>query len=342
VKVARIFNEATSEVEDAMLLVTPDGEIVAANRAALVEFQIADPATAGRLSDLLQDDADRVADFLRRCSGSKESIPASLTCRPRDGFDSHEFRCDGALFWPEPEEPPLLKLRLRRKEAASRSFALLTQQIDELNREITSRKRYEIELSEALREQALLLRELQHRVRNTIQLFLSLLNRESRRAGSGAVDWRSLAAKYQAVGIVQKQVSSAADLSRVEVGRVVRDILEYLHPSTQADPSIQPDLEHIELPIEVATPLALLFTECLVRSDVASSPQWKNGIKLQRIRPGRLVLSIVQPGASDIFLILARDQLVVTLAAQMDGSVAYASDGDIPRIVVELPIPGED
>ena len=141
---------------------------------------------------------------------------------------------------------------------------------------------------------------------------------------------------------MQKQVSSAADLSRVEVGRVVRDILVYLDPSTQADPSIQPDLEHIELPIEVATPLALLFTECLVRSGVASPPQWKSGIKLQRIRPGRLVLSIAQPGASDIFLILARDQLVVTLAAQMGGSVAYASDGDIPRIVVELPIPGED
>ena len=61
---------------------------------------------------------------------------------------------------------------------------------------------------------------------------------------------------------------------------------------------------------------------------------------MQRIWPGRLVLSMAQPGATDVFLALARDQFVVMLAAQMDGSVACDSDGDIPRIVVELPLPG--
>lgn len=321
-----------------MLLVTSAGEIIAANPVALAEFRIVDPAKAGRLGDLLQDGADRLVEFLRRCSGSKESIPTTLRFLTRDECGFQDFRCDGALFWPQQDQPPLLRLQLRRKETAVQSFALLTRQIDELNREIDRRKRYERELSEALQAQGLLLRELQHRVRNTIQLFLSLLNRESRRAGSGTGDWRALAAKYQAVGFVQKQVSSAADLSRVEVGRVVRDILEYLHPSARVDPHFQPGLEHIELPIEVATPFALLITECLVRSGAVNSPQRGSGIKLERIQPERLLLSMAQPGAADVFLVLARDQFIIMLAAQMNGSVACDFDGDIPRIVVELAV----
>ena len=136
----------------------------------------------------------------------------------------------------------------------------------------TGRKRYAAELSEALRAQDLLLRELQHRVRNTIQLFLSLLNRESRRSGHGGADLRALAARFHAVGFVQKQVGSAADLSRVEVGELVRDILEYLHPMMAADVAFTVDIEPVDLPVEVATPLALLLNECLARIGSVASP----------------------------------------------------------------------
>jgi hypothetical protein len=339
VRIARAFAEATSEVEDAMLLVTFAGEVVAANRTALAEFGIGGPGTPGRLGDLLPDGADRLAEFLRRCSGSKEPTPTVLALRTRDGGDARDFRCDGALFRPEPEHPPLLKLRLRPREIASRSFALLARQVDELNREIDMRRRYAAELTEALQAQDLLLQELQHRVRNTIQLFVSLVNRESRRSGNGAADLRALAARFHAVGFVQKQVASAADLCRVEVGELVRDILGYLHPPIGSDPVFAVDVDHVELPVEVATPLALLLNECLTRVGSVTSPRGGR-VEGRRGLSARLVLSVARPGAAEAFALLAGDRFVAMLAAQIDGSMVSTLDGDVPGIAFELPFPG--
>lgn len=339
-KVARAFAEATCELEDAMLLVTPSGQIVAANRAARAEFVLGSKGAAIRLDDIVQDGTGRLADFLKRCSGSKEPTPSVLTLCTQGGCGTREFRCDGALYRPEPDEPPLLRLRLRPKETASQSFALLTRQLDELNREIDLRKRNAAELNEALRAQNLLLRELQHRVRNTIQLFLSLLNREGRRAGQGAVDIRALAARFHAVGFVQKQVGSAADLSRVEVSQLVRDIVGHWHPPLGLDVAFQVDVEPVELTVEIATPLALLLNECLAKSGPRTAPVAGDRVEGRRISPERLVLSIMRPGAADSLSALVRDQFIVMLTTQLEGSMTYDLGCDMPRLSIELPIPG--
>jgi hypothetical protein len=338
-KVARAFAEATSELDDAMLLVTPSGEVVAANRAAQAAFELGSRQVPARLGDLVQNDTGRLTDFLRRCSGSKEPTPSVLTLCTRDGCGTRDFRCDGALYRPEPDEPPLLRLRLRPKDGASQSFALLTRQLDELNREIDLRKRNAAELNEALRAQNLLLRELQHRVRNTIQLFLSLLNREGRRAGRGAVDLRALAARFHAVGFVQKQVGSASDLSRVEVSQLVRDIVGHWHPPLGSDAAFPVDVEPVELPIETATPLALLLNECLARSGPRTAPTTGDRVEGRRISPERFVLSVMLSGAADSLPALVRDQFMAMLAIQLDGSMTCDFDGSMPRLSIELPIP---
>ena len=136
---------------------------------------------------------------------------------------------------------------------------------------------------------------------------------------------------------MQKQVGSAADLSRVEVGELVRDILDYLHPMMAADVAFTVDIEPVDLPVEVATPLALLLNECLARIGSVASPGSR--VEGRRLRPGRLALAMLQPGAAEAFALLESDRFIAMLVAQIDGSMTRIGDGDRPELAIELPIP---
>jgi hypothetical protein len=329
------FVETANAVEETMLLVTPSGEIVAANRAAVAEFGTEILATR-RLGDFLAGESWRLADFLHRCSGGKEAIPAVLAFRAAGWDGTREFRVDGALFRPDPDLPLLLRLRMRPKEAATRSFGLLTRQVEELNREIDRRRRYEAELTEALRGQVALLQELQHRVRNTIQLFLGLLNREARQAGGGPPNLRDLAARFQAVGFVQKQVgASHAALNHIDIAQLASDLVAFRHPDTGGENAFGVDVEPIVVPVEVATPLALLLNECLA----ATLPRRPGLIAGGADGAGRLRLALSQDGAAEAFAAAARKPLAGMLAAQLQGSVASDISQGKPTLVIGFPHP---
>jgi hypothetical protein len=349
---ARVFAEATRFVEDVMLLVTPAGEILAGNRAAATELGLQLTVQPNRrLAELLPQGAEEsLREALRVFSGSTEPSPATLILRTAgdDGGTRH-YRCDGLLFRPGSDDPPLLQLRLRPKEKAVRSFALLTRQIDDLNREILARKRFEADLGEALEAQGHLLRELQHRVGNTIQVILSLLNRELRQAGKTmpTARLRSFAARIQAIGFVQKQMAAAADLSRVEVGRLVRDIAGYLHPLRGIQgTAIEVTVEPIHLLVEVATPLALALTECLSRIEPGdrAAPS-AAGIRIEGRRlvsPARLALSITWRAASKEPWAYASDPLLAAIVTQMGGLLVAKAEEDAHRLTFTLPVPYQD
>lgn len=340
---ARIFAEATRLIGDAMLLVTPAGMILAANRAAIAELGLDPRALPGcQLADLVARQEDgRLQEMLRFLSGSREPQPVTLALRTEaEGPGVRHYRCDGALFQPEPDSPRLLQLRLRPKEEAIRSFALLTRQIDHLNREIIARRRFETDLREALEAQSQLLRELQHRVGNTLQVILSLLNRELRQAGEAvpALRLRTLVARVQAIGFVQKQIVKATDIWQVEVARLVRDIADYLYPSTGSrNTAIDVDVEPTLLPIEVATPLALVLTDCLSR--IGPARMLIEGQR--RASPAQLALSITWSAQSEAFAMPAADPFLAATLGQMRGALlATAEKGtDTHRLTLEIPIP---
>jgi hypothetical protein len=349
---ARVFAEATRFIEDVMLLVTPAGEILAGNRAAAAEFGLQLAVQPNRqLAELMPQGAEEsLREALRVFSGSAEPSPAILVLRTaRDDGGTRHYRCDGSLFRPGSDDPPLLQLRLRPKEKAVRSFALLTRQIEDLNREILARKRFETDLGEALEAQGHLLRELQHRVGNTIQVILSLLNRELRQAGKTmpTARLRGFAARVQSIGFVQKQMAAAADLSRVEVGRLVRDIAGYLHPLRGVGGTVvEVTVEPIHLLVEVATPLALALTECLSRIEPGNqTASGTAGIRIEGSRlvsPARLALSITWRAASEEPWAYASNPLLAAIVTQMSGSLVAEVNEDVHRLTFTIPVLCQD
>jgi len=344
--IARIFAEATRLADDAMLLTSPAGEVAAANRAATAEFGFGLDRGPIHLGDVLAArDGEALMDFLRRCSGSTEPLIGTLIRKPIPGQTARVYRCDGALFRHAADAPPLLQLRLRPKDEATRSFALLSHQIAELNREISARKRFEADLADALEARTLLVQELQHRVRNNLQLVLSLLRREIRlrRDGpAGTAGLRALAARVDALGFVQKQVAIATDISNVELDRLAGDIAGNLFGGAggRAGPSIEVDVEQAALPVQLANPLALVLTECLDAVERSSSPGQQIRIEGRRVEfSDSFRLTISSRGATTTAAGLLGDAFLRLLAAQMGGSLTIEETDGMVRAAIQIPLP---
>jgi PAS domain S-box-containing protein len=129
------------------LLVSAEGLLVAANRGAGRRFGVPPEELSGRsLSELTEESPERVAEYLRACSRSSDPLPGSLTLL-RQGEAPLPCRTEGAVVRPRSEgEPALLLLQLLPRSEAPSQFAVLTERIADLTREIARRHQVEEEL----------------------------------------------------------------------------------------------------------------------------------------------------------------------------------------------------
>ena len=149
------FRLATAALPEAHLLVTRGGEIVGANPAADRMLRLAEGAPGASLAALVRDPPERLSAYLHACAASGALLPGALSLPNGDG-GVHRYRCDGAAARLRGAgAEPLVLLRFRPQEQASRRFHLLNQKIDELASEIHQRRRAE----DALRAHARALEE---------------------------------------------------------------------------------------------------------------------------------------------------------------------------------------
>jgi len=127
-------------------------------------------------------------------------------------------------------------------------------------------------LASAAEERAVLLRELQHRVKNNLQVITSLLNMQLRRAGSSEVrhQLEIIMSRIETLRMVHTQLYLADYTGRLDLssylGELATNLVRFLAP--QPD-SIQLDLrldEELVVGADVAVPLGLLVNEFLANS----------------------------------------------------------------------------
>ena len=130
----RTFHELTRSLPEAVLLVSPHGEIIAANASA---SKLADPArkelTGLRLTDLVAEPAEKVLRYLQVCSRNRDQIPGTLTWRTND-HGGIECRCRGSVIHPGEEEDSafLVLLHCEPKVSVSNRFIALNKTLEEL------------------------------------------------------------------------------------------------------------------------------------------------------------------------------------------------------------------
>ena len=122
------FSVPADDFPEPMLLVLPDGEVLAINRAAREDFGLGAGYPATHLCDLVADAGEKVMAFVRLCSSTREAVPGALSFRTPAGI--LDCRCDGHRT-----ADGLVYLRCRPKDTSNQAFTVLNEKIAELARE---------------------------------------------------------------------------------------------------------------------------------------------------------------------------------------------------------------
>ncbi len=140
------FHDVADWLPEQLLLVHPDGEILAANRAAYraLGWRVtARPAQS--LTEIVEGDHERLRQYLVACTRSREPHPGQLRLRlPSGRVEAFQVHC--GVQTPRREAvPATLLLRLMPKSASDIHYAALNQRIAQLDREIRRRREAEAE-----------------------------------------------------------------------------------------------------------------------------------------------------------------------------------------------------
>ncbi|UEM21634.1 PAS domain-containing protein [Skermanella mucosa] len=209
------------------------------------------------LENLHPEDRDRVLASLRS---------ATRSASPRFRDEYRVPRPDGGWRWISSEG------RILCDAAAQPCRALGVTQ------DITEAKLWE-------ERQELLLREVNHRVKNSLQLVNSLLGMQGRQSDDPATRRRfeEAAGRVRAISHLHERLYRGADVERVDFDVYLRSLCEDLS-ATAPEFNIRVDADPVLLPTDSAVPLGLIVTELVTNAIKHSNPS--DGSRVIEVRFG--------------------------------------------------------
>lgn len=159
------------------------------------------------------------------------------------------------------------------------------------------------ELESAVEQRTALLREIHHRVKNNLQVIVSLLNLQAGRLpdGSGREALFEARRRINALALVHRSLYEAEDLRQVEMRPFLRELLHYVSDASKAAEqavAVEVESEDIEFEPDYAVPLALFVTE-------AANNAFKHAFE-DRMR-GTIRVSLARLGADRYEIAVADD-----------------------------------
>ncbi len=143
------FSSFADLFREPMVLLSEDGTVLDINLAFQKAVDASRDAVLGKnLLYFSATDPDKLKQYLRNCSQSRQMVLGSIDLVASDG-ETQQYRSDGAVILPAGSgNAATILIRLKDKNQPDTRFLLLNQKIDELNREIFERRRAEEELHE--------------------------------------------------------------------------------------------------------------------------------------------------------------------------------------------------
>jgi len=149
-------------------------------------------------------------------------------------------------------------------------------------RDVTERKIYEEHIKKALQEKELLLKEIHHRVKNNMQVIVSLLNLEKRRKKKGDTDKWLLDTqnRIKSMEIVHQKLYQTDNFATIDLHDIIRDLVDSVYHAFGAKKELiklDLDVQHISVDIDKGITVALLINEIISNSLKHAFPEGRKG-----------------------------------------------------------------
>jgi two-component sensor histidine kinase len=197
------------------------------------------------------------------------------------------------------------------------------------------RRKSEELVKKSLAEKEILLDEINHRVKNNLQVIISLLGLQSAHADNEEVS-RILGEsvdRIRTMSLIHDKLYKADDLTKIDLGEYIRDLTEELfssYSSRLSDINLAIDVEEVSLPVNKAIPFGLIINELLTNSFKYAFPDGMRGeisVELKLAGKDEVVLTAADNGigfSTDIEIEETETlglQIINALVRQLDGSL---------------------
>lgn len=200
--------------------------------------------------------------------------------------------------------------------------------------DITARKLAEEITMKSLREKELLLKEIHHRVKNNLQIIISLLKLQSKYV----FDSRDLEifnksrSRVETMSLIHEKLYKSSDISKIDIGNYLNDLVKHLlnaYNISTARIEFSINAENILMSIDTAIPCGLIVNELINNILKHAFPDGYNGkIELNLRRSDENMILEVNDngiGIPESFEMDKSDslgmQLIDTLVKQLDGVI---------------------
>ncbi|AYL94309.1 tetratricopeptide repeat-containing sensor histidine kinase [Mucilaginibacter celer] len=187
--------------------------------------------------------------------------------------------------------------RFISKQKSNRLLSLQKEEIDKKNHLLETIVR---EKDELLVSKEWLLKEVHHRVKNNLQLVMSLLNSQTNYLKDEAAMKAVLESRHRvlAMSLIHQTLYSSENVSSIEMGNYIRTVVEQLQESyeTRGHIYIELQIEQLRLDVSLAVPVGLILNE-LVTNAI------KHAFELRDAN--RIVVSFFKSAEEEITLIVA-------------------------------------
>lgn len=226
---------------------------------------------------------------------------------------------------------------------APSEFRLLGETFSSMAEAVQDRDR---ELREALEQKSLLIKETHHRVKNNLQIVMSLLSLQAGKSkdptSQGAL--RQAQARVNALALVHRILHEIEELDAVDIKNLLQDLAHQIQEGFGAerrDLKLELDIASRRLPSELAVPLTLFTVEALTNAFKHAYPPGTRGgvirLTLFPVEDSKLRLSIEDNGLGTENPEAAAQgigsRLIHAFAHQVGGTVDVASRGGGGTIV---------